>query len=149
MSIHQLRGRWLCHELALRRGRERLSLLVHCFKCGRKGHSARDTNKCTPTCYICHKPLVEVVDGVSVDHECLYVQEDYDPLAFKQKFMTKQRPPQECTPHQLEVNPVRVTSLRRRGTSPPSPIKKPPSARRRQAPRPRRQEREPLYQQGC
>ena len=78
----------------LHRGALRVSLARdiprgHCFKCGRKGHSARDTNKCTPTCYICHKPLVEVVDGVEHEHDCVYVQEDYDPRAFKQSFMQR------------------------------------------------------------
>ena len=76
----------------LHRGALRVSLARdiprgHCFKCGKKGHSARDTNKCTPTCYICHKPLVEVVDGEEYEHDCVYVQEDYDPRAFKQSFM--------------------------------------------------------------
>jgi hypothetical protein len=48
----------------------------HCFACGRKGHSARDTEKCLPTCRICHEPLVVVEDGETYDHKCVYIQEE-------------------------------------------------------------------------
>ena len=77
------------HRSALRVSLARDIPRGHCFKCGKKGHSARDTNKCNPTCYICHKPLVEVVDGEEYEHDCVYVQEDYDPRAFKQSFMLR------------------------------------------------------------
>jgi hypothetical protein len=60
----------------LHRGPLRISLArdipkEHCFKCGRKAHSVRDTNKYTPSCYICHKPLMEAVDGEALEHDCL------------------------------------------------------------------------------
>jgi hypothetical protein len=64
----------------------------HCFACGQKGHSARDRRKCTPSCRICHEPMVIVEDGESFDHQCVYIQEDYDPALFKQQFQSRSRP---------------------------------------------------------
>jgi hypothetical protein len=51
---------------------------------GQKGHSAREKEKYSPTCRICHDPMVVVGDGESCDHQCVYIQEDYDPTLFKQ-----------------------------------------------------------------
>jgi hypothetical protein len=43
----------------------------HCFACGQKGHSVRNTDKCFPTCRICHEPMVVVEDGETSDHKCV------------------------------------------------------------------------------
>ena len=59
----------------------------HCFACGQKGHSARDKEKCFPTCRICHELMVVVEDGEEIEHKCLYIQEEYDPILFKQHFL--------------------------------------------------------------
>ena len=63
----------------------------HCYNCGKKGHSARDKDKCFQTCRICHEPLVTVEDGNTHDHECLYIQEEYDPRSFKKQFHSASR----------------------------------------------------------
>jgi hypothetical protein len=124
----------------------------HCFKCGRKGHSARDTSKCTPTCYICHKPLSEMVDGEAVEHECLYVQEDYDPLAFKQTFMNQATAATSvyATPTQSQPRPSYFTSPQGRLPSPPRQDHHSDemTGEAAQGPRTLRQERDPGYQQG-
>jgi hypothetical protein len=48
----------------------------HFYNCGKKGHSAKDKEKCFRTCRICHEPLVIIEDGNTYDHECLYIQEE-------------------------------------------------------------------------
>ena len=63
----------------------------HCFACGQKGHSARDKEKCFPTCRICHELMVVVEDGEEIEHKCLYIQEEYDPILFKQHFESRSR----------------------------------------------------------
>lgn len=70
----------------------------HCFACGQKGHSAQEREKCTPSCRICLEPMVIVEDGESFDHQCVYIQEDYDPALFKQQFQSRSRPSLSSVP---------------------------------------------------
>ena len=43
----------------------------HCFACGKRGHSARDPERCFPTCRIYHESMVVVEDGNSYEHDCV------------------------------------------------------------------------------
>ena len=73
----------------------------HCYACGKKGHNARDQERCFPTCRICHEPMVVVEDGNEYEHDCVYIQEEYDPRAFKKQFQTRSRPSAATTPRSL------------------------------------------------
>ena len=62
-----------------------------------------------------------MVDGVAVEHECLFVQEDYDPLAFKQTFMNQATASTSvyATPIQRQPRPSYFTLPQGRLSSPP------------------------------
>ena len=59
--------------------------------CGKRGHSAKDKEKCSQTCRMCHEHMVVIGDGNSYEHDCLYIIEEYDPRSSKQQFHSVSR----------------------------------------------------------
>jgi hypothetical protein len=96
---------------------------------------------------------MEVVDGEALEHDCLYVQEEYDPLAFKQTFMNRAATSSGsvATPTQPQPRPSYFTSSQGRLPPPPSQdtqMPSDPAGGMTQSPQTHHYAQEPQYQQG-